>query len=87
MASQWLHGEARRAMMMARSMAKGSGGTTGVNVYLHFRRGELKPSLAPDLEGYDRVTRIALPMDKTDAELLEWLLWELKSVPCHPVRG
>lgn len=82
MASGWLSGEARKAMGGAREIRRFTG---DAQVYLHFRRGELKPSPFLEVSGFERVTRIPLPMDKDDADLLEWILHELKGVPCHPV--
>ncbi len=81
MASQWLHGEARKVIAQGRDILQVTG---GVQVFLHFRRGELRASPFVDLAGFERVTRLSLPMDKQDDDLFEWMLHELKCIPCYP---
>ncbi len=81
MASQWLHGELRRELGRARELWESE---PEGRLYLQFRRGELRVSADRDLPGWNRATPMALPFGKDDEQLLEWMLHECKSVPCHP---
>jgi len=80
MASRWLHGEIHREVDAARVLS--AQGTPVV--YLHYRRGELRVSPLAEIVGFERATRMRMPLDKTDEDLREWMAWELRSVPCHP---
>ena len=81
MSSQWLHEQLRREMGRARKLWELE---PDARLYLQFRRGELRVSVDADLWSWTRVTPMALPFGKDDESLLEWMLHECKSVPCHP---
>jgi hypothetical protein len=82
MASTWLQLEVRRVMVEARLLFD----ERNTSIFLHWRRGQLQASREQHLEGFELMTRMNLPMDKTDPALSEWILWELRNVPCHPER-
>lgn len=82
MASSWLTSEARRIVVQARALWKES----SEPLFLHWQRGRLQASREMHLDGFQRVTRMNLPMDKIDLGLTEWITWELRNVPCHPER-
>lgn len=78
--SSWIDGQVRRAVTVIRALhLQGER-----EVFLHFQRGSVVASPLPALGGYERVTVLSAPLGKSEADLTDWALHEVRKVPCCP---
>lgn len=82
--SRWLDGELRGLIAALPKFPPGQA------MYLFYRRGSLAMSSKPfadtgdELAGYQQVTTLRIPRQKSKEDLLEWLQHELKGIACFP---
>lgn len=78
MSSQWLMKEVHREVDRVLSAPP------KVPLWVHWRRGSIVVSAWQKLDqGYERLG-LQVPQEMTREELREWMMHELKRVPCHP---
>lgn len=78
--NSWIAGQVRQAVGTIRALhSRGER-----EVFLHFRRGSVVASPLAELEGYERVTAMPAPLGKSEADLTDWALHEVRRVPCCP---
>lgn len=78
--NSWIAGQARQAVTVIRALhCRGER-----EVFLHFRRGQVLASPLRALEGLERVTAMPAPLGKSEADLTDWALHEIRKVPCCP---
>ena len=78
--SAWIASQAREAVATLKALeADGAR-----SMFLHYRRGRVLASEKQQLDGYELVTALAVPLGLSDQALTDWVLHEVRRVPCCP---
>lgn len=77
----WIQNECGRAVKELRGRLELFSPKTGV--FVHFQRGKLLLSPVTP-EGFEKAYPLRVPVQKSDAELVEWLYHVARGLPCCP---
>lgn len=78
--SRWLDEECRAVVASVQWV------TVGVPLFLFFKRGEIRcaPRNWALQDSYELVNAMPVPRDRTESELVEWVKWQVRNLPCFP---